>query len=153
MMGGATGQMGTTGNIGNTGQARGMSITDLIPVSIRDKFVPSKIPTVTDAYLLNADLDPNSYTRRVQEIGKETLEYYTDAANDVRKQSIESGLFTNLSLKQIANNMSVTFVGIIDDIIEGKRSYSELFRQDRIIYIGLLAILIGLAIYIIDLTS
>ena len=103
--------------------------------------------------MLNADLDPNSYTRRVQEIGKETLEYYTDAANDVRKQSIESGLFTNLSLKQIANNMSVTFVGIIDDIIEGKRSYSELFRQDRIIYIGLLAILIGLAIYIIDLTS
>jgi hypothetical protein len=102
---------------------------------------------------LNADLDPNSYSRRVAQIGKETLEYYTEATKTIRQQEIESGMLTNLSVKEIANNVSVTMVGMIDDIIEGRYSFAELFKQDRIIYVGIIAIILGLAVYIIDITS
>lgn len=99
-----------------------------------------------------------SYERAVEQHKNDRLTYYTQRSN-LNQEALESDkLFVNLSLKQITQGISKTFIEIINELVSGEiHSGSQLlislFRADRMIYIGALLVLIAFAIYITDIVS
>ncbi len=87
------------------------------------------------------------------------LQYFTDRANEELEQKQEHEVFINLSLIQIFRKLSSTIISIINELLTlNQKSSLEDFiyifiRDDRLIYIGILLIIIGLCFYLIDITS
>lgn len=99
-----------------------------------------------------------SYERAVIEQESDRLTYYTQRANLEQEQTEENMLFVNLSIKQIFEGISRTFINLINEIVSGQvKSFNQLliavFREDRMIYIGVLLVFIAFAIYLTDITS
>lgn len=102
--------------------------------------------------------EPQTYELRSAQIANQKLEYYSEIANQEAKQTVDNSLFINLSLAQILHNLSKTLVDIITDFANGKASNytgftQTLFTGDRMMYLGLLLLLISFSIYVIDLTG
>lgn len=79
------------------------------------------------------------------------LKYYTDQANTERYIEGEKEVFINLSLVEIAQNFVRSMIGILNDLTDMKdislrQIISILTRDDRLIYLGILFILIGLSL-------
>ena len=92
--------------------------------------------------------------RSIVKKGKERLDYFTDRDNMKRQQEIKAENIFNLSLKQIFENMSKTFIDLLNDILTGNiHSLSDVLKGDRILYLGFLLFFVALGIYIIDITS
>lgn len=87
------------------------------------------------------------------------LKYYTAEANKENKVKEEKNLFINLSIVQIFHNLSQVIISILNELmlINKDTPKSEIFlifvKNDRLIYLGLLVVLIGLGMYIIDITD
>lgn len=86
------------------------------------------------------------------------LNYFTDKTNEERKQVQEQELFINLSLISIFRNLSATIISIINELLEVTQD-SRLndivlifVKGDRLVYIGLLILIIALSLYIIDIS-
>ena len=100
--------------------------------------------------------------RRAAQFRSNTLEherrrltYFSSIANDKNKEK-DSLNFTDLTLKHIFKNISQTFIGILNDISElnrfDLREFLGIFvKGDRIIYIGLLIVMISFISYLVDL--
>ena len=98
------------------------------------------------------------YERMVEVHEGEQLTYYRDQANQSQESDERSKLFINLSISEILRRISQTFIDIIDELVTGKvynvtSLLTALFRGDRMIYVGILLVMIGFAIYIADLAS
>lgn len=94
------------------------------------------------------------------------LRYYTATANKKIEETAAEAEFINLSLTQIASNISHTFNNVLDDLLELKtrhkskksKSNKNIYRyiidiiqifvkEDRLIYIGIL--LFGITVLLI----
>jgi uncharacterized membrane protein YgaE (UPF0421/DUF939 family) len=94
---------------------------------------------------------PAAYQRHVMESEKEKLTYFKQVAEQEQHVEKQDALITNLSLTNIASNLSLTLTDILSDIIERNGSIADILtRGDRMIYIGLLLVMISFAVYLID---
>ena len=105
---------------------------------------------------MNVITKDQSYESKVTDIEGKKLQYYTENAQSA--QRAEKKVFTDLSLKTIFQNVSFTLIAIINDILAGQiKKPSDvimvLFKEDRMIYLGLIIMTIAFCIYIIDITS
>jgi hypothetical protein len=101
------------------------------------------------------DKSNESYIKRVISEEDRKLTYFTERD---RNRPEDDRLFINLSIKEVLHGMSIAFINIINDIVSGQQaSMSDyimaFFKGDRMIYVGLLLILVAFSIYIIDITS
>lgn len=99
-----------------------------------------------------------AFEQRVLEGEQEQLHYYAERSNQKQANDKRDQLLVNLSIKQILSNWSQTFVDILTDLttgqVTGVRSLLKvLFKDDRMIYVGLTLVMIALSIYLIDITS
>ncbi len=86
------------------------------------------------------------------------LNYYTNRANIQKIEGVDNDLFINRSLKQILHSISKTFIDIINEFLEGeavsfRSALTILFKGDRMIYLGIVMIIIAFATYIADITN
>ncbi len=87
------------------------------------------------------------------------LKNISEKTNTLNEITIEDNLFINLSLKEIMSNMSATIITIINELLDPKlkKTLANLitifFKDDRMIYLGLFVVFIGLGLYIIDITK
>lgn len=100
--------------------------------------------------------DNMTFKHHVLKGEQEQLQYYNEKSNMIQMQ--QDQLLINLSIKQIMVNWSQTFVNILTDITSGKVNDVNdliiiLFKEDRMIYIGLTLIIVAFGIYIVDLTG
>jgi len=87
------------------------------------------------------------------------LNYYTDKANYDQEQAETGKRIVHLSLLEIAQNISTTIIAIINELVDPtvKKDTNGLleifFKGDRMIYIGITALLVALGLYFIDISS
>lgn len=87
------------------------------------------------------------------------LTFYTDKTNEEINQVIEQELFINLSVVKLFQNLSATIIAIINEILEVNQDttfedFILIFvKGNRLVYLGMLLIMIALAIYIVDITQ
>ena len=98
------------------------------------------------------------YERMVEVREGEQLTYYTDRTNQSQESEERDKLFINLSVTEILRGISRTFIDIINEFVTGKvynvsSLLTTFFSGDRMIYVGILFVMIGYAMYIIDLAS
>jgi hypothetical protein len=103
-------------------------------------------------------MDSQNYERLVHKNEEEQLAYYSEKANIEKDNMSDEKLFLNMSIRDILKGVSVTFIDLINDLVAGKAKNSKdlvkiLFRGDRMIYVGVITILIAFGIYIVDITS
>lgn len=102
--------------------------------------------------------EDKTYERAVAQHERDQLVYYTKKADTDQGTEEDNKLFANMSLKQIIKGISQTFIDIINEIVSGEiKTLSHLvvtlFREDRMIYVGVLCVMIAFAFYMIDITS
>lgn len=98
------------------------------------------------------------YVQRIEQSEKDQLTYLTDRTNQTELKREDQALLLNLSISQILQNLSSTFVEILNDILGGNWTGARgfimiFFKGDRMIYVGLLALFCAFCIYLIDITS
>ena len=103
-------------------------------------------------------MDSQSYERLVHKNEEQQLAYYSEKANIEMENNEDGKLFLNMSIRDILKGVSLTFIDVINDLVSGKAKNSKdlikiLFKSDRMIYVGVLIILIAFGIYIVDITS
>jgi hypothetical protein len=87
------------------------------------------------------------------------LKYFTDTTNEEQSQTQEREVFINLSLVELFQHLSTTIIVIINELLSmtAETTFSDLvyifIRGDRLIYLGLLTILIAVGVYLVDVTS
>jgi hypothetical protein len=98
-----------------------------------------------------------TFEKKVLSTEKDKITYYTEKARAESTQTYEEQLFINLSIRKIFENISKTFVGIMNEFLtpaNGKPDYiAILSREDRLIYLGIIILLIGFGIYLVDITN
>jgi hypothetical protein len=81
----------------------------------------------------------------------------TEEANIERKEDFENNRFINLSLYEIFNKFILTMIELMNELplaYEKNEIKLEIFtKNDRLIYIGLLFIILAIFIYFISLTK
>lgn len=87
------------------------------------------------------------------------LNYFSDTTNTEINQQQEEELFINLSLSNLFSKMSSTIIVIINELIKinSKTTFNEILyifiKNDRLVYIGILLVIIAFAIYLVDITG
>ena len=87
------------------------------------------------------------------------LKYFSDKTNDENNEKTQKETFINLSIVEIFRRLSQVIIAIINDLIIVNKNTpkSEIIliftKQDRLIYIGLLILIICLSMYIVDITN
>ena len=83
------------------------------------------------------------------------LTFFNDKTNEERKKQQEERLFINLSLIELFQNISKTIINIINDLlaINQDTKYEDIIlifiKRERLIYIGMVSIIIAISIWII----
>lgn len=101
----------------------------------------------------------NEFEIKAMEDQQRRLTYFTDTTNQEQQKEQEQQVFTNLSLVEILSKLSTTIIQIINELLQitQQTQFSEIIyifvKQDRLIYIGLLLMIIAIAMYLIDITS
>jgi hypothetical protein len=81
--------------------------------------------------------------------------------NDKQIKQKDADIIYNLSLKEIANKLIETLINIIDDIYKffnkQSKSYNDFFniflKDDRLIYVGIITVIISLLLFFISVTK
>lgn len=87
------------------------------------------------------------------------LNYFSDKTNEELLEKQEQELFINLSLVNLFNKLSSTIISIINELVEVNKEteFNDIIyifiRDDRLIYIGILLIIISIGLYLIDVAS
>jgi hypothetical protein len=102
--------------------------------------------------------DSGTFQKKVQDLEKQKLTYYTEQTNSIVADDRAENLFIHLSLRQIIMNISKTFIGILDDLLTLKpasvREYLDILSKgDRLIYVGIIVVFIAFCLYLIDITN
>lgn len=97
-----------------------------------------------------------AYEQHVESNEYHKLRYYTEKANLKREEYTEDNLFINLSLREILGKLSSTFIDILTELTTVKiTSIKDIviifFTGDRMIYIGLMLLIIAFFIYLLDI--
>lgn len=101
----------------------------------------------------------NDFEQKAKEDQQRRLKFYTDTSNEESQKKQEKDIFINLSLVQLFQKMSSTIINIINEILDIKSDTTIndiiyiFIKEDRLIYIGMLCIIITLSLYLIDVTS
>lgn len=101
----------------------------------------------------------NDYEIKALEDQQRKLTYFTDTTNSERQIKQEKEIFVNLSLVDLFSKLSTTIIAIINELlgITKDTQFNDILyifvKEDRLIYIGLLLMIIALCIYLIDITS
>lgn len=115
-------------------------------------------PEVQSSRLLSQDEMTEFEVKSLEEQRKH-LKYFSDKTNEDLNQQQEQHIFTNLSISQIFINLSNTIISIINELtnITKDTSLDDLvyifIKDDRLIYLGILAIIIALGLYLLDITN
>ena len=103
-------------------------------------------------------MDTN-FTQQSRQNEEKMLKYYTDKANYEATQQQENQQIINLSLVEIAAKISQTAIAVINELVDPEKPkdlnglITILFKEDRMVYIGITVILLSLGVYLIDITS
>lgn len=101
----------------------------------------------------------NDFEQKAKEDQQRRLKFYTDTTNKELQEKQEKEIFINLSIVQLFQKMSSTIINIINEILDIKTdtTFNDIIyifiKEDRLIYIGMLCIIITLSLYLIDVTS
>lgn len=107
----------------------------------------------------NENVVHSNFEQQALDREDKTLKYYTDKANSNQDSDVQHQYILNLSLSEIAANISVTFIAVINDLVNPstRKDLNGLlnifFKENRMIYIGLTILLISFGLYVIDITS
>ena len=109
------------------------------------------LDTYTASKLFNSDTEATGFTRKVLQ---NVLNYYTEKSNLEQERDVDHAVIYNLSLKKILENMAKTLIGLLDDILNGHiHTINDVLKGDRVLYLGLIMVLIAFCVYLIDVTS
>jgi beta-glucosidase/6-phospho-beta-glucosidase/beta-galactosidase len=93
------------------------------------------------------------YEEETSQIQNKKLKFYTNAHNTETEQTSDQ-TFVNLSLVQLFQNMASTIIDIMNDLLKNTLSLNEILhvfiQGDRLIYIGVLMLIISFCIYIVE---
>lgn len=126
-------------------------------VTPSNDFVQIRPEVQTSRILSQPEL--NEYEVKAMEDQQRRLKYFTDTTNEELQQKYEQDVFINLSLVNLFSKLSMTIISIINELLEIDKDtqfndFVLIFvKDDRLIYLGMLFIMISLAIYLIDITS
>ena len=86
------------------------------------------------------------------------LKYYSVKADNEQTNITEKKLLLNMSIIEIMGNISQTIIDILNELCDIQHlTIKEIiiifFKDDRMIYLGLVAIFISLSLYLIDITG
>jgi hypothetical protein len=101
----------------------------------------------------------NEYEIKSMEEQQRRLKYFTDTTNEEQQKTQEQQLFYNLSLANILSKLSSTIISIINELlaINQETQFNDVIyifvKEDRLIYLGILFIIISIAMYLIDVTG
>lgn len=103
-------------------------------------------------------MSSQSYERMVEKREGVDLAYYTETANNKKDDQEDDKLFANLSIKQILTGISETFIDILNDIVTGKidnasRLVNIFIKDNRLIYLSIILVMIAFSMYLVDITS
>lgn len=90
---------------------------------------------------------------------RKTLKYFSDSTNTEIDEQKEHEIFTNLSLVDLFRKMSSTIIDIINELLEinAQSSIDDIIyifiQKDRLIYIGIIILLIAIGLYLMDITG
>jgi hypothetical protein len=116
------------------------------------------MPEVQSSRILSPPQRTEFEVRSMEE-QQRRLRFFTDTTNEEKQQEQERQLFINLSLVSLFNNLSSTIISIINELvaITKETQLNDIIyifiKDDRLVYIGLLFVIIAIAIYLIDVTS
>jgi len=100
--------------------------------------------------MIRTDFEQNALDHENQK-----LRYLSVTANNKNMEEQKSDLLINLSLKEVGENISSTIIQIINDLLSPEFLWSPrsvitvLFKGDRMIYLGLVTLMVSLGIYLI----
>ena len=120
-----------------------------------------KIINLTNILKNQSTISLNDYEKYQLKQQYNKLYTNTEIENDKNKQDKMNQRFYNLSLKQILNNLSLTLIKIINEtsiyMEKSDRTNKELIdiftKDDRMIYVGILLIILSLGIFFINISS
>lgn len=101
----------------------------------------------------------NEFEIKSMEEQQRRLKYFTDTTNEEQQQQQEKEVFINLSLVTIFSKLSTTIITIINELLEinNETRFSDIIyifvKDDRLIYLGILFVIISIAIFLIDITG
>lgn len=83
------------------------------------------------------------------------LKHYSELANDEQDREVEGERITDLSARRIAERVSVTVNNLISDLLnpDVPKTPDLLFKEDRLIYLGILVLAISFVFYFIEVSS
>jgi hypothetical protein len=87
------------------------------------------------------------------------LKYFTDTTNEEIDAAQEKEVFVNLSLSNIFSKLSSTIITIINELLEINKDtqFSDIIyifvRDDRLIYLGILFMIIAICVYLVDIAE
>lgn len=101
----------------------------------------------------------NKFEVKAMEDQQRRLKYFSDKTNEELQEKQEKELFINLSLITLFSKLSSTIIAIINEllVINQDTRFSDVVyifvKEDRLIYLGMLLIIISIAVYLIDITQ
>lgn len=115
-------------------------------------------PEVQSSRVMSQD-QLNDHEIKAMEDQQRKLKYFTDTTNEEQQHQQERELFINLSLVTLFSKMSSTIIDIINELLQITRDsqMNEIIyifiQKDRLIYLGMLFVIISIAMYLIDVTQ
>jgi len=94
-----------------------------------------------------------------QENENKLLKYYSDEADYENQKQQHDSRFINLSLVEIARNISNTIITVINELLDSKTEKTPenlikiFFSGDRMIYLGLTILIVAVGLYFVDLSG
>ena len=105
---------------------------------------------------LSVTLASDHYKETI-DLENKKLEHLTLSANAERDQETEHGVIYNMTLLDIFKKLSQNINAIINELFEPgltARKFIETFtKEDRLIYVGILILIVMFGLYLIDITS
>lgn len=94
-----------------------------------------------------------SFESSVIDLESSKLKYYADKTNQLQEEDINKNLFINQSLTIIIHKVFTTIIDILNDLtkISSPKEMLLIFvKSDRLIYVGIIGIIIAFCMYIVD---
>jgi hypothetical protein len=97
-----------------------------------------------------------SFSSNVIKLESDKLKYYSDKTNEIYDKDVNENLFVNLSVTTIIHKIFSTFVDILNDLAKTnspKEMLSSFIKGDRLIYVGIIGVIIAFCMYVIDISG
>lgn len=89
-------------------------------------------------------------------IENDKLRYYSEKTNELLHKDVDDHLFINQSLTTIVHKVFATMIDILNDLTKTSSPKEMLLifvKGDRLIYIGIVGLLIAFSMYVIDIAG